>query len=117
MINQNFAQQSQNYQAANQNWQSTMGGLLGLGGKLATMSDRRSKQNIEKIGTVFSAGEDNGRHKLPVYEWEYKHDPGTRRVGPMAQDVEKIDPGAVGEIGGVKHIDANRVMGGILRAA
>jgi hypothetical protein len=117
LINQNFAQQQQNYQSANQNWQSTMGGLLGLGGKLATMSDRRSKQNIEKIGTVFSAGEDNGRHKLPVYEWEYKHDPGTRRVGPMAQDVEKIDPGAVGEIGGVKHIDASRVMGGILRAA
>jgi hypothetical protein len=117
LINQNFAQQQQNYQSANQNWQSTMGGLLGLGGKLATMSDRRAKQNIEKIGTVFSAGEDNGRHKLPVYEWEYKHDPGTRRVGPMAQDVEKIDPGAVGEIGGVKHIDASRVMGGILRAA
>ena len=42
LINQNFAQQSQNYQAANQNWQSTMGGLLGLGGKLgaaAIMAD------------------------------------------------------------------------------
>jgi len=120
LINQNFAQQSQNFQAANQNWQSTMGGLLGLGGKLgaaAIMSDRRAKQNIEKIGSVFSSNEDGDRKRLPVYEWEYKHDPGTRRVGPMAQDVEKIDPGAVGEIGGVKHIDANRVMGGILRAA
>jgi len=120
LINQNFAQQSQNFQSANQNWQSTMGGLLGLGGKLgsaAIMSDRRSKQNIEKIGSVFSSNEAGDRKRLPVYEWEYKHDPGTRRVGPMAQDVEKIDPGAVGEIGGVKHIDANRVMGGILRAA
>ena len=117
LINQNFAQQQQNYQTANQNWQSTMGGVLGLGGKLAMASDRRVKQNIEKIGTVFSDSGDGERKRLPVYEWEYKHDPGTRRVGPMAQDVEKIDPGAVGEIGGVKHIDAGRVMGGILRAA
>jgi hypothetical protein len=35
----------------------------------------------------------------------------------MAQDVEKIDRGAVKNIGGVKHIDTQRVMGGILRAA
>jgi hypothetical protein len=120
LINQNFAQQQQNYQAANSNWQSTMGGLLGLGGKLAggaIMSDRRSKQNIDKIGTVFAATDEGERKKLPIYEWEYKHDPGTRRVGPMAQDVEKIDRGAVGEIGGVKHIDVGRTMGSILRAA
>jgi hypothetical protein len=38
-------------------------------------------------------------------------------VGPMAQDVEKVDRQAVRTIRGVKHIDQNRVMGGILRAA
>jgi hypothetical protein len=37
-------------------------------------------------------------------------------IGPMAQDVEKIDPDAVQEIGGVKHIDKDQVMGSILRA-
>ena len=35
----------------------------------------------------------------------------------MAQDVEKIDPGAVTEIGGVKHIKTRKVLGDILRVA
>jgi hypothetical protein len=138
LINQNFAQQSQNYQAANQNWQSTMGGLLGLGGKLGgaaiMASDRRVKENIKRMGTVFTADidhdepgrklasfdvdHDEPRAKLPIYEYSYKDDPASiRHVGPMAQDVEQYDKKAVKSIGGVKHIDVNRVMGGILRAA
>jgi hypothetical protein len=120
LINQNFAQQSQNYQSANQNWQSTMGGILGLGGNLAgaaiLKSDERVKENIVPMGTVFAAGEDGEQKKLPISEWSYKGDP-ARHVGPMAQDVERIDPGAVIEIGGVKHIDPKRVMGSIMRAA
>ena len=35
----------------------------------------------------------------------------------MAQDVEKIDPGAVTTYGGVKHIEHKRVLGDILRVA
>jgi hypothetical protein len=36
----------------------------------------------------------------------------------MAQDVEKVDPGAVGEDKrGMKYINVPRVMGSILRAA
>jgi len=121
LINQNFAQQSQNYQAANQNWQSTMGGILGLGGKLGaaaiTASDERIKENIVPMATVFAAGEDGERKKLPISEWQYKDDPtGTRHIGPMAQDVEKIDKRAVTTKGGVKHIYPARVMGSILRA-
>jgi hypothetical protein len=118
LINQNFAQQSQNYQSANQNWQSTMGGLLGLGGKLggaAIMSDERVKENIVPMGTVFADAGDGKAKKLPISEWSYKGDP-ERHVGPMAQDVEKIDKGAVTTIGGVKHIDPRRVMGNIMRA-
>jgi hypothetical protein len=118
IINNNFAQQSQNYQSANQNWQSTMGGLLGLGGKIgaaAIMSDRKVKKNIDKIGTIFAAGD----KKLPVYEYEYKGKfaDGQRHVGPMAQDVERLDPDAVTEIDGIKHILTREMMGGILRAA
>jgi hypothetical protein len=119
LINQNFAQQSQNYQAANQNWQSTMGGLLGLGGKLgaaAIMSDERVKENVIPMGTVFAAGEDGERKKLPISEWSYKGDP-ARHVGPMAQDVERIDKSAVTTRGGVKHIYPAKVMGSILKAA
>jgi hypothetical protein len=116
LINQNFAQQQQNYQTANANWQATMGGLLGLGGKLATMSDERVKENIVPMGTVFAAGSDGKRKKLPISEWSYKGDP-ARHVGPMAQDVERIDKSAVTTRGGVKHIYPDKVMGSILRAA
>jgi len=119
LINQNFAQQSQNYQAANANWQSTMGGILGLGGKLgaaAIMSDERTKENVVPMGTVFAAGADGERKRLPISEWSYKGDP-ERHVGPMAQDVERIEPRAVTERGGIKHIYPDRVMGSILRAA
>ena len=116
LINQNFAQQQQNYQTANANWQSTMGGLLGLGGKLAMMSDERVKENIVPMGTVFAAGEDGRRKKLPISEWSYKGDP-ARHVGPLAQDVEQIDKSAVTTRGGIKHIYPAKVMGSILRAA
>lgn len=55
--------------------------------------------------------------RLPIYEYSYKNDPSsTRHIGPMAQDVEKVDPGAVTTIGGVKHIYPRRVMGDIMRA-
>jgi hypothetical protein len=122
LINQNFAQQSQNYQAANQNWQSTMGGILGLAGKLggaAIMSDERTKQNIVRMGTVFAAGEDDTPKKLPIYEYEYKGDPvAMRHIGPMAQDVEEIEPKAVEKReGGIRYIKPRMVMGSILRAA
>ena len=118
LINQNFAQQSQNYQTANQNWQSTMGGILGLGGKLgsaAIMSDERTKENIVPMATVFAASEDGERKALPISEWSYKGDP-ERHIGPMAQDVEKIDKRAVTTRKGVKHIYPAKVMGSILRA-
>ena len=121
LINQNFAQQSQNYQAANSNWQSTMGGLLGLGGKLggaAIMSDVRVKDVGPKMGTVFAAGHDGEPKELPIYQYAYKDDPAsTTHVGPMAQDVEKIEPRAVTTRKGVKHIYPAKVMGSILRAA
>jgi hypothetical protein len=119
LINQNFQQQQQNYQTAQGAWNSTMGGLLGLGAGAITKSDRRAKKNIDRIGTVFAATEAGDREKLPVYEWEYKKGEGdsARHVGPMAQDVERIDPQAVRNIDGRKHIDTGRVMGSILRAA
>jgi hypothetical protein len=94
-----------------------MGGVLGAGAGLIR-SDRRSKEKVDRIGTVFAYDEEAARRKLPVYEWQYKDDPSeTRHVGPMAQDVEKIDREAVHDIGGVKHIEPTRVMGSILRAA
>jgi hypothetical protein len=121
LINNRFSQDMQNYQTQSQQYQSLMGGILGLGGSVAggaIKSDRRSKENIDRVGTVFAADVDHDEKKLPIYSYAYKDDPtSTRHIGPMAQDVEKIVPDAVTSIGGRKHIYPDRVMGSILRAA
>jgi hypothetical protein len=71
-------------------------GLLGAFG-----SDRSLKTNVEKLGDIDG---------LPIYAYDYKADVkkgyrGPKRVGPMAQDVEKIAPQAVRKVGGKRIID------------
>jgi hypothetical protein len=60
------------------------------------LSDRRAKEDIMQVGTL-----DNG---LPVYTFKYKGGD-TIHMGVMAQDVEKVNPDAVLEIGGIKHVN------------
>jgi hypothetical protein len=117
LVNQNFNQQAQNYNTASQSWNSLMGGILGLGSGIIK-SDERSKENKVRLGTVFSATPRADDDKvLPIYGYSYKGDPDeTRHIGPMAQDVERIDRGAVKTIRGTKYIKPARVMGNILRA-
>jgi hypothetical protein len=77
--------------------------------------DPDKDETKSSMATVFS---DADKDELPIYRYSYKGDPsGARHIGPMAQDVQKIDKKAVRTIGGVKHIDTGRVMGSILRAA
>ena len=70
----------------------------------ALLSDRDQKTNIEKLGT-------DPATKLPVYAYDYKADvkgkkvAGPKRVGYMAQDVEKKYPKAVKKITGKRVID------------
>ena len=117
LVNQNFQNQMQAYGQQSQNANTLIGGVLGAGAGLIR-SDERVKNVGDRIGTVFATNEDDERKKLPVYEYAYKDDPAaTRHIGPMAQDVEKVDRKAVKTIGGVKHLDTRRVMGNILRAA
>ena len=117
-----YAQQSANINAL-------VGGAAGAAAGWLR-SDKRSKENIHKMGTIFADVDhdepkmgsvitsDPDKDELPIYSYNYKDDPASvRHVGPMAQDVEKIDPKAVKSFGGVKHIDRRRVMGSILRAA
>jgi hypothetical protein len=117
LINTNFNQQFQNTQAQNQAIQKLIGGGLGAAG--AILSDRRAKENIHKMGTVFAAGDvdSDERKKLPIYTYSYKGDPAsTQHIGPMAQDVEKVDPRAVAtDRRGTKYINPRRVMGSIMR--
>lgn len=81
---------------ANQN--AFTNGLIGMGGQAigggfgtmlgaAMFSDRRLKQDIERVGTY-----DNG---LPMYEFAYRDAPERRYRGVMADDVLKIRPEAV----------------------
>lgn len=94
----------QNYQQQLANRQAAMGGLFGLAGTLggaAIMSDIRTKEDIERIGTL-----DNG---LPVYAFNYKSG-GPRQIGLMAQDVEKVNPDAVIEVDGIKYVNYGKAV-------
>jgi hypothetical protein len=113
LVNNRFSQDMANYQQSSQNFNQIMGGIFGAVAGL-TRSDRREKDVGRKLGTVFAAGPD-GEKPLPIHEYKYKDDPAaTSHVGPMAQDVEKVDRGAVKTIKGTKYIDMTR-MGSILR--
>lgn len=67
-------------------------GLLGL-----FLSDREEKRDLEKLGKDPKTG-------LDLYTYNYKSDPKSapKRVGPMAQDVEKKFPEMVRTVGGKK---------------
>jgi hypothetical protein len=67
-------------------------GLLGL----LKWSDRRLKEDIAQVGTLFDG--------TPVYGYRYKGAP-AYHIGLMAQDVEKTTPAAVVEINGYKAVD------------
>lgn len=69
-------------------------GLLPSGSSISNLfssgSDRRLKTDVRRVGTT------PGRTRTPVYTFRYKTDPvNVRRIGAMAQDVEKRVPAAV----------------------
>jgi hypothetical protein len=121
LINNRFSQDMDVYKQESQNYNSMMGGIMGMFGgiaKMGMMSDEREKEDKVRMATVFAAGEDGERKELPIYEYAYKRDPEKKRhIGPMAQDVQKVDKRMVANHGGRKIIDPEAVMGSILRAA
>ena len=68
--------------------------------RVATLSDRRAKTDIAKVGTTYEG--------LTVYRFRYKGG-GSPLLGVMAQDVEKVKPAAVREFGGVKHVNLSQL--------
>jgi hypothetical protein len=98
MIQSNYANQTQQYDAQVAAHAQEMGGLFGLGGQAigavgGLLSDRKDKKDIEKLGEKDGFG---------IYAYRYKSDkPGSvKTVGPMAQEVEKKLPGSTFGIGG-----------------
>lgn len=77
---------------------AALGAPTGSGGAklIGMLSDRRLKVNIKKVGKL-----DNG---LNVYAYEYVWG-GPTQIGVMAQEVELINPAAVGEIAGYKVVN------------
>lgn len=82
LVQQDYANQMNAYNAQMQQQQGLLGGLFGLGSALI-MSDKRSKTDIKPIGRL--------------YEFRYKGEKkrGKPHVGVMAQEVEKSHPEAV----------------------
>ena len=111
-----YQQQNQNYQQQQAGMYGLMGGILKGGIGLLGASDERMKENITKIGSVLTP---HGDDDLPIYSYKFKKgfDPsGATHIGPIAQDVEKLDPTAVREIGGIKHINYTK-LGSVLGLA
>ena len=83
----------------------SLGGMAGIAG---LFSDEDEKTNIEELGEDPETG-------LPMYAYDYKADVKKaknlgmamppKRVGPMAQDIEKRDPKAVKKIGGKRVVN------------
>ncbi len=83
---------------------TVMGGLGSAGSSIMSalplmFSDERVKEDIVPVGALHDG--------LPVYSYRYKGDP-TPRIGLIAQDVEKVRPDAVFDVGGVKAVDYGR---------
>jgi hypothetical protein len=85
-----------------------LGGAIGggaasnYGGRKGwTFSDIRVKKNISKVGKL-----DNG---LDVYSYQYIWG-GPQQIGVMAQDVEKVNPSAVSDVGGVKMVNYSEAV-------
>jgi len=66
-------------------------------------SERRLKQNIDKIGELSDG--------LGIYEFEYKSDPGIVHVGTMVEEVEQLRPWALGPLTeeGYKTVDYSKL--------
>jgi hypothetical protein len=89
-----IAQGNYGLQAAGQNnqmWGDIIGGagqLAGSAGMLFALSDERAKQDVVRLPVEAMPG-------VPFATWTYlpEHDPsGTRHVGVIAQDLERVSP-------------------------
>ncbi|RAS13553.1 tail fiber domain-containing protein [Ensifer adhaerens] len=88
LVNQDYQNRLGAWQQKQAQTGGLIGGLLGFGGQLASLSDKRAKKDIKKVGDLKG-------HGLYEYSYRGKHDDGKRHIGVMAQDVEKKRPDAV----------------------
>ncbi len=78
-----------------QMWGTVIGAVA-----MVAMSDRRLKRNYQRIGTTAKG--------VPMYRFQYIGSNDTY-IGPMADEVERIIPSAVRDIGGFKAVDYSQI--------
>jgi hypothetical protein len=104
-LNSSFGNQMQIANFEQRQQEALWGGLGklagGLGSAAIMASDRRLKEDIEVVGRLGA---------LQLHTYRYRDDPsGDRYIGYMADEVEKLDPGAVVTTrDGYKAVDYNR---------
>jgi hypothetical protein len=86
LVSQNYQDRLQAYRARQDSFNKALGGLFGIGAQAIRYSDRRLKEDVEKLGET--------PDKLGIYKYRYKTG-GPMRLGLIAQDVEKKMPAAV----------------------
>lgn len=101
IIGNNYQQQMQQY-ASNQ---ALIGGIMGGAGQLISLSDDDAKKAKKKVGETEGG--------LGVYSYRYKGEPdsGPKRMGLMASEVERKNPGAVQRRGGLRHVNYTEALG------
>lgn len=103
-ITQNaFNNQMGQYGQQMSNWNSTVGGLFGLGSSaLMAFSDSRLKKNVEDTGEKIAG--------VPVKTWDWKS--GGSGVGVIAQELERKHPELVDNShpSGMKRVNYGRLM-------
>jgi hypothetical protein len=82
--------------------------ILGMASNVlgSYLSDKTMKTDIEKLGKDKDTG-------LDMYAYRYKGDPKSypKVVGPMAQDIEKANPGSTGRAGGKMTVPIHMLLG------
>lgn len=105
LLGQNFSSGSRSGGGLGSSLLTSAGSEAGtaLGGKAASVliaSDIAVKENIEVVPNALDKIK-----QLKACVYNYKDEPGIRRIGLIAQDVEKVMPEAVVDVDGIKHVD------------
>lgn len=106
IINQDYSNRVGAYNQQMSQWNSTVGGLMGLGGKLIGLSDDKAKKNKKRHGDV--------KGDMGLWEFNYKGEPkGTpKHVGLMASEVQREVPSAVHRgKDGLRRVDYRKALG------
>ena len=79
-----------------------LGALAEIAPMFASMSDRRAKTDIRRVGELPSG--------LPLYSFRYQSAPEKTHIGVMADEAEKLFPEAVIWHRGFQHVDYSKIQ-------